>query len=101
MKNSLLQVRVDNIDKKKASVIAESLGLDLSTIVNMMLKQIIIQNKIPFEIKGDDTVQEINATEALEGCILSGDMINDLYKIKNGEITADEEIDCLIKKYQR
>ena len=100
MKNSLLQVRVDEIDKKKASVIADSLGMDLSTVVNMLLKQMIIQNKIPFEIKGDDDLEEIIATEMLEGCFPSKDVVEGFNRISNGTSTTVLEIERLNKKYK-
>ena len=48
---SLLQVRVDPEDREKAAAIADSLGTNLSAVVNMLLKQIIITESIPFEIK--------------------------------------------------
>lgn len=48
---SLLQVRVDAADREKASEILESLGTNLSAAVNMMIKQIIITEGIPFEVR--------------------------------------------------
>ena len=48
---SLLQVRVDAADREKATEILESLGTNLSAAVNMLIKQIIITEGIPFEIK--------------------------------------------------
>ncbi|MBR0410400.1 MAG: type II toxin-antitoxin system RelB/DinJ family antitoxin [Eubacterium sp.] len=51
MANSFLQVRVDESDKEKASRILDHLGTNLSTVVNMLIKQIIITESIPFEIK--------------------------------------------------
>ena len=51
MANSFLQVRVDENDKERASQILEHLGTNLSTVVNMLIKQIILTESIPFEIK--------------------------------------------------
>ena len=39
---SLLQVRTSAEDKEKASAILEKLGTNLSAVVNMLIKQIII-----------------------------------------------------------
>lgn len=39
---SLLQVRTSSEDKEKASEILEKLGTNLSAVVNMMIKQIIL-----------------------------------------------------------
>lgn len=55
MANSFLQVRTNDIDKQMASEILEDLGTNLSTVVNMLLKQIIITKGIPFEIKLDSS----------------------------------------------
>lgn len=48
--DSAVQVRVSSEDKKAAAEILESLGLDISTAVNMLLKQIIIQKRLPFTV---------------------------------------------------
>ena len=44
--SSMLQVRTNPIDKEKASAILESLGTNLSTVVNMLIKQIIIRRYV-------------------------------------------------------
>jgi addiction module RelB/DinJ family antitoxin len=48
---SLLQVRTDPADREKAVEILEALGTNLSAVVNMLIKQIIMTRSIPFEIK--------------------------------------------------
>lgn len=50
MANSYLQVRIDEKDKQKASAILEDLGTNLSMVINMLLKQIIMTKSIPFDI---------------------------------------------------
>ena len=51
MANSYIQVRVEDSDKERAGAILEGLGTNLSMVINMLLKQIIITEGIPFEIK--------------------------------------------------
>ena len=51
MANSFLQVRVNEEDKEKAARILDSLGTNLSTVVNMLVKQIIITESIPFDVR--------------------------------------------------
>ena len=51
MEKTFLQVRTNKSDKEKASDILESLGTNLSSVVNMLLKQIIMTKSIPFEVK--------------------------------------------------
>ena len=53
--NSYLQVRVDEQDKEAAATILEGLGTNLSSVVNMLLKQIILTEGIPFDIKKNTT----------------------------------------------
>lgn len=53
---SLLQVRVDAEDREKASEILESLGTNLSAAVNMLIKQIIITEGIPFDVKRSNSL---------------------------------------------
>lgn len=45
-----LNVRVDEELKKQASELFASLGLDMSTAVNMFLRQSVIRDGIPFEV---------------------------------------------------
>ena len=51
MANSYIQVRVEESDKERAGAILEGLGTNLSMVINMLLKQIIITEGIPFEVK--------------------------------------------------
>ncbi len=64
MANTFLQVRVDEKDKEKASAILEDLGTNLSGAVNMMIKQIIITESIPFDIKKNPTETPRSASAA-------------------------------------
>lgn len=94
---SLLQVRTSAEDKEKASAILEKLGTNLSAVVNMMIKQIILTESIPFEIKMNhctypsaEAVREVEATMAFEGMDLTEEDIQMLYAYKNGEVSGDE-----------
>lgn len=94
---SLLQVRTSAEDKEKASEILEKLGTNLSAVVNMMIKQIILTEGIPFEVKMNqpvysktEAVKEVEATMAFEGLDLTEDDLQILYAYKNGEISGDE-----------
>ena len=49
--NGVINVRVDNELKKQASELFNSLGLSMSTAINMFLNKCIIENGIPFEVK--------------------------------------------------
>ena len=94
---SLLQVRTSAEDKEKASEILEKLGTNLSAVVNMMIKQIILTEGIPFEVKINhsvytkaEAIKEVQATMSFEGMELTEDDLQILYAYKNGKATGDE-----------
>lgn len=45
------QVRIDETTKKQAVELLEGLGLSLSDAINMFLKQVVLQEGIPFDVK--------------------------------------------------
>ena len=61
MATSPTQIRIDESTKKQAIELLEGLGLNLSDAVNMFLKQVILQNGIPFEIKYPEFKPEVIA----------------------------------------
>lgn len=69
---SAINVQVDTYDKKTANSILKNLGLNMSTFVNMAIKQLIYTNGLPFEVKNPRPNAEL--VEALEEgeAILSG-----------------------------
>lgn len=94
---SLLQVRTDPKDRERAAAILEALGTNLSAVVNMLLKQIIITESIPFEIKLthpaysiEETIEETKATMAMEAMALTEDEVKTLASYANGEVADDE-----------
>lgn len=94
---SLLQVRTSTKDKEKASEILESLGTNLSAVVNMMLKQIILTKGIPFQVTMNhptysktEAIKEVESTMAFEGMELTKEDIRMLYAYKNGEVSGDK-----------
>ncbi len=55
-----LNVRVDENLKKEANELFADLGLDMSTAINMFLRQSVIRNALPFEV-----VREVPNAETL------------------------------------
>ena len=45
------QVRIDETTKKQAVELLEGLGLNLSDAINMCLKQVVLHDGIPFDVK--------------------------------------------------
>jgi len=64
-----VNIRMSIDDKEKATIILESMGLNMSTLVNMTVKQLILKRKIPFEITAttsDDYLLNYFSEEELE-----------------------------------
>jgi len=55
-------ITIDADTKKKAQELLSDLGLDLSTAINIFLKQMVRENAIPFSIQRD-APDEVNADE--------------------------------------
>lgn len=95
---ALLQVRTSAEDKARASEILEQLGTNLSAVVNMMLKQIILTEGIPFEVKmhhdalysGEEAIREAEASLAFEGMELTEEELQMLREYQSGAATGEQ-----------
>lgn len=56
---SAISVQVDSLDKEIANNILKNLGLNMSTFVNMAIKQLIYTDGLPFEVKNPKPNQEL------------------------------------------
>ena len=91
-------MREDNLSKgKKVAAILESLGTNLSAVVNMLIKQIILTESIPFEIKLshpaytiEESVEGTRVTLAMAGMVLTDDEIQMLTDYRSGKVSGDE-----------
>lgn len=94
MEKTFLQVRTDTKDKEQASIILEELGTNLSSVVNMLLKQIILTKSIPFEIKIpkiytiEEQIAEVSASMAMEQMPLDK---NDINLLKEYQESGDKD----------
>ncbi len=61
---SAISVQVDAHDKEVANGILKNLGLNMSTFVNMAIKQLINKDGIPFEVSNPKPSKEL--LEALQ-----------------------------------
>ncbi|MCL1965445.1 MAG: type II toxin-antitoxin system RelB/DinJ family antitoxin [Firmicutes bacterium] len=64
-----LSIRMDDALKARADVLFNDLGLNMSTAVNMFVKQAVRQGGIPFEIttKTDPFYSAANQARVIEG----------------------------------
>ncbi len=86
---SLISVQIDAHDKDAANSILKNLGLNMSTFVNMAIKQLIYTDGLPFEVKNPKPNREL--LEALE----ESDQI--IKELKNGKRKGYDNLDDLIK----
>lgn len=63
---SIVNVNVNAKDKKQANEILNDLGLNMSTFVNMAIKQLIKRGTIPFEIVNNDSGLDPKTIKALQ-----------------------------------
>jgi len=50
MATTNININIDNELKDKAQNVFEAWGLDMSTVINMLLRKIIYQQEIPFDV---------------------------------------------------
>lgn len=83
--SSTITVRVDDKIKKEANNIFKEVGMDMSTAINVYLKQVIRSNGIPFPISADSpnstTIKAIK--EAEKGKMASFSSIDELMEDLN------------------
>ena len=69
MNKTSMTIRTDSVVKKQAQNLFANLGLDMSTAVNMFLRQSIRYNGLPFDIRLDipneTTLKAINESEKM------------------------------------
>ena len=54
MEQATLSIRVNSKDKKEFDAFCNSIGINVSTAINMFIKAVLREQKIPFEIKSDN-----------------------------------------------
>ncbi len=75
---SAISVQVDTRDKEIANGILKNMGLNMSTFVNMAIKQLIYKDGIPFEVSNPKPSKEL--IEALQE---GEDIINGKVQVKS------------------
>ena len=64
MKNVTTSIRIDSNTKQAATELLNELGHDLSSAVNIFLKQVVLQGGLPFQVKYPQYKPEV--IEAME-----------------------------------
>ena len=63
---SAISVQVDSQDKEMAQDILKNLGLNMSTYVNMAIKQLLYKNGLPFEVKNPDSNEKNDLSDIIK-----------------------------------
>ena len=63
MAQATLSIRVDSDDKKKFETFCSETGMNVSVAVNMFMKKVIREQKIPFEVSIDPFYSQENLAE--------------------------------------
>jgi len=79
---STITVRVDDSVKKQAADIFKEVGMDMSTAINVYLKQVIRSNGIPFPVSAD--IPNAVTLQAIE-------------EAEKGEMVSFSSIDALME----
>ncbi len=90
--NGVINVHVDPKDKIEATNILKDLGLNMTTLINMTLKQVIKRKAVPFEI----AIPTIN--DELENALKETITIENEYKAgtRKGYNNADEMLRSIL-----
>ena len=102
--STFIQFRTSEEDKREATEILEQLGMNLSTLLNMTIKQVILKRGIPFDVvlpeekkAIDPALQSVSSTMALEGMKLSSEDLELLSKYRAGELSEEQIKSALLK----
>lgn len=88
MAQANLSVRVDEKDKKSFELFCNETGMNVSVAINMFIKSVLREHKLPFEIKVDPFYSE-NNVKYLESVVT--DIKNGKAKFEEHELISDDE----------
>ena len=63
MEQAMLSVRLSKEDKTRFETFCEQTGMNVSVCVNMFVKAVLREQKLPFEVKADPFYNDANISE--------------------------------------
>ena len=82
-----INIKTDSVLKKNAEVLFEELGMNMSTALNIFLRQSVRENRIPFEITGNvpntETIKAMEDVKANRNMSPAFDNMEDLVNSLN------------------
>ena len=91
--NTAISVQINKKDKELATVILNNLGLNMSTYINMAIKQLINKDGVPFEV-----VNSKPSKELLEALSEGDQIIKDLESGKRKGYTNMNDLISSLKE---
>ncbi len=88
MAQANLSVRIDENDKKSFEVFCNETGMNVSVAINMFIKTVLREHKLPFEIKADPFYSKSNISY-LESIVK--DINNGVAKLEEHDLIEDDE----------
>lgn len=88
MAQSNLSVRIDEKDKKNFEVFCNETGMNVSVAINMFIKTVLREHKLPFEIKTEPFYSESNI-KYLEKIV--EDINNGKAKLEEHELIEEDD----------
>ena len=86
MANTSMNIRMDSDVKRQAQVLFAQFGLDMTTAVNMFLRQSIRQQGIPFALQLDPFYSEANQVRLIKAAARmeqTGGTVHDLVEVED------------------
>ena len=88
MAQANLSVRIDENDKKSFEIFCNETGMNVSVAINMFIKTVLREHKLPFEIKADPFYSKSNISY-LENIVK--DINNGTAKLEEHDLIEDDE----------
>ena len=88
MAQTNLSVRIEEKDKKSFEMFCNQTGMNVSVAINMFIKTVLRENKLPFEIKADPFYSQSNI-KYLEKIV--ADIENGKAKFEEHKLVEDDE----------
>ena len=85
------QIRLDPEVKARSMALFQSLGLDLSTAVNVFLRQCLIHRGLPFSVKASEPPRPLHLSE-LSDTELEEEIEKGLADLTDGKVRPVEEV---------
>ena len=86
MSNTSMNIRMDSDVKRQAQELFAQFGLDMTTAVNMFLRQSIRQQGIPFALQLDPFYSEANQERLMKAAVRmeqTGGTVHDLVEVED------------------